>query len=203
MASLFMVVGERKIWFLKMRRIFKKKYILLLLAILFFGVLLYIGFGFLPVLNVEGQWASYSEFQKVYGAIRVFDQISKGGGARASEEMKKMALENIIENRLLDELIKEANTELAKKAEELVQKTLRENKNLSLDEASRNLYGISAADFQKLVLLPQAKKDLLADYYKSNPERLTDLWTTLLKSAKVRIYYPGFYWENGEVKIKN
>ncbi len=173
-----------------------------MLAVLFLGALLYISFGFLPVLKVEGRSAGYSEFQKVYGAISAFDKVSRKNGM-APTDLKKMALESMIESRLLDELIKEANPELAKKAEELVQKTLRENKNLSLDEASKNLYGISTADFQKLVLLPQAKKDALANYYESNPERLTDLWTALLKSAKVKIYYPGFYWENGEVKIKN
>lgn len=179
----------------------------ILLMVLFLGAVLYINFGFLPVLKVERESVGYSEFQKVYGAIGAFDKISRnpasaGGGGTAPEEMKKMALESIIENRLLDELIEEANPELAKKAEELVQKTLRENKNLSLDEASQSLYGISEADFQKLVLLPQAKKDALTDYYESNPERLDDLWTALIKSAKVQIYYPGFEWRDGEVKIK-
>src|SRR3989344_3920123 len=189
-----------------MPEIFTKKNITILLTVLFLGAVIYISFGFLPVLKVEGTSVNYSEFQKVYGAIGSFDKISRkpdpaggGGNSAAPEEMKKMALEIIIESRLLDELIKEANPELAKKAEEILQKTLLENKNLSLDEASKILYGISAADFQKLVLLPQAKKDALTDYYESNPERLADLWTALLKSAKVQIYYPGFYWENGEV----
>jgi len=186
-----------------MPKIFTKKNTTILLAVLFLGAALYISFGFLPVLKVEGTAVGYSEFQKVYGAINAFDKISRGAGGNVTppEEMKKMALESIIESRLLDELIKEANPELAKKAEEILQKTLLENKNLSLDEASKSLYGISATDFQKLVLLPQAKKDALTDYYASNPERLAELWEALLKSAKVKIYYPGFYWENGEVKI--
>lgn len=187
-----------------MLKIFTKKNIVILLIVLFLGAVLYGSFGFLPVLKVEGTSVGYSEFQKVYGAIGAFDKISRkpasaGGGGMAPEEVKKMALESIIESKLLDELIKEANPELGKKAEEILQKILRENKNLSLDEASRNLYGISADDFQKLVLLPQAKKDALADYYATNPERLADLWAALLKSADVKIYYPGFYWENGEV----
>ena|SRR3989344_2239033 len=187
-----------------MPEIFTKKNVTILLIVLFLGAVSYISFGFLPVLKVEGTSAGYSEFQKVYGAINVFDKISRGAGGNVTppEEMKKMALESMVESRLLDELIKESNPELAKKAEELVQKTLLENKNLSLGEASKNLYGISAADFQKLVLLPQAKKDALTDYYASNPERLAELWAALLKSAKVKIYHPGFYWENGEVKIK-
>ncbi|MDP3935035.1 MAG: hypothetical protein Q8Q46_02375 [Candidatus Giovannonibacteria bacterium] len=185
-----------------MLQFFTKKNITILLAVLFLGAVSYISFGFLPVLKVEGTSAGYSEFQKVYGAIGAFDKISRKS-ASPPEDLKKMALESMIESKLLDELIKEANPELAKKAEELVQKTLLENKNLSLDEASKKLYRISAADFQKLVLLPQAKKDALSDYYESNPERLADLWTALLKTAKIQIYYPGFYWEGGEVKIKN
>mgnify|MGYP001604796032 CR=1 FL=1 len=188
--------------FKKMQKILTKKNITILLAVLFLGALLYISFGFLPVLKVEGTSAGYSEFQKVYGAIGAFGKISRGEGGMASEEMKKMALESIIESRLLDELIKEANPELAKKAEEIIQKTLRENKNLSLDEVSKSLYGISAADFQKLVLLPQAKKDALTEQFENNPERLEELWNALLRTADVKIYYPGFYWENGEVKIK-
>lgn len=192
-----------------MLKIFTKQNIVLLVAVLFLGAVLYVSFGFLPVIKVEGTSVGYKEFQKISGAIGAFDKISRkpaspsqGGDTTTPEEIKKMALENIIESRLLDELIKEANPELAKKAEEILQKTLRENKNLGLDEASRSLYGISSADFQKLVLLPQAKKDALADYYASNPERLADLWTALLKSAKIKIYYPGFYWGEGEVKIK-
>ncbi|KKS95840.1 hypothetical protein A3B05_02605 [Candidatus Giovannonibacteria bacterium RIFCSPLOWO2_01_FULL_43_160] len=184
-----------------MLKIFTKKNIMISLIILFLGAVLYISFGFLPVLKVEGTLVGYAEFQKVNGAIGAFDKISRKS-VSPPEEIKKMALESIIESRLLDELILEANPELAKKAEEILQRTLRGNKNLSLDEASKNLYGISAADFQKLVLLPQAKKDALTDYYESNPERLADLWSALLKTAKVKIYYPGFYWENGEIKIK-
>src|SRR3989344_4995584 len=159
-----------------MLKIFTKKNIMISLIILFLGAVLYISFGFLPVLKVEGTLVGYAEFQKVNGAIGAFDKISRKS-VSPPEEIKKMALESIIESRLLDELILEANPELAKKAEEILQRTLRGNKNLSF--------------------WPKKKKAALTYYYKPNPNRRPAFWPALLKTAKVKIYYPGFYWENG------
>ena len=55
-----------------MPKIFTKKNTTILLAVLFLGAALYISFGFLPVLKIEGTAVGYSEFQKVYGAIFFF-----------------------------------------------------------------------------------------------------------------------------------
>jgi len=72
-----------------------------------------------------------------------------------------------------------------------------------LEEAANKLYGLSAADFKKFVLIPEAEKDLLIKHYEYNPSELDDLWDFWTRNANVKIYYPGYYWESGEVKARD
>lgn len=186
---------------------FKKSYFALALILLFLGAAALMGFGFLPVLKVNGRAASYAEFSEVYGALKTFESVSAGasGGADAAPalEFKRLALADLVDNLLLNELISKSAPELFQKAESMAEEVLKDEKNASLGEASRRIYGLGLRDFKKFVLLPQAKRDALTEYYRGDEEKLSKIWLGLRKNAEVKIYYPGYFWDGEDVRIKN
>ena len=83
-----------------------------------------------------------------------------------------------------------------------MEEAIKTTPNLSLGKASKKIYGLSEPDFKRLVLLPQAEKDLLTKHYEYNPAELENLLNDLAKNAQIKIYYPGYEWSDGEVRIK-
>ncbi|QQG42519.1 MAG: hypothetical protein HYW15_03380 [Candidatus Giovannonibacteria bacterium] len=188
--------------------IFRKGYFVLAVVLLLLGGAAIMGFSFLPVLKVGGRAASYAEFLSVYGALKTFEERasprSKARDAPATQvrELKRLALAELADNLFLDEMISKTDPGIFKKAEEIAETVLKDGKNSSLGRASEELYGLKLEDFKKFVLLPQAKRDALTDYYKGDEEKLSGTWLALKKNTAVKIYYPGFYWQDGDVKIK-
>ena len=109
---------------------------------------------------------------------------------------------NLMEQEFLDILIDNIDHNLKIKAEEVVTEAIAKTPNLSLDEVSKELYGLSSEDFRKLVLLPQAKRDLLENYFKKNNQDIIQAWASLYGTASVKVYYPGYYWDTKEYAIK-
>lgn len=182
----------------------KNKYLLALVTVLALGIGAALWFfGFSPVLSVEGRSANMSEFLKLQSAITQFDKISHANSTSTPlVEIKKQVLGNIIDRMLLDKLVKEIDPSINQKSKDLVRQTVESNQDFSLSEASRKLYGLTEEDFIDLVLIPQAKRNLLAQHFKDEPLKINEIWDNAMKSVDVKIFYPGFYWENGEVKAK-
>lgn len=161
-----------------------------------------VSYGFLPVAKVEGEHISYSDFLKVYSGVEAAERIAKKNPPATSRELTKKAFEKIIENKFLDALAAKTNSALKDEARGNVEKAIAESKDLALEEAAEKLYGLSAEDFKELVLVPSAEKDLLFKHYEYNQAELDALWKDLSKTAEIKIYYPGYEWKDGEVKIK-
>jgi predicted transcriptional regulator len=160
-------------------------------------------FGFAPVLSVDGKSVSMGEFSKIQTAITQSDELShKNSTTTPATEIKKMVLWNIIDRKLLDKIVNDTDPSIEQKAIDIVNEALAGNQEFSLAEASRRLYGLTEKDFIALVLIPQAKRNLLSDRFKDDPSLLNKKWEDMTNSANVKIFYPGFYWENGEVKLK-
>lgn len=184
-------------------KILKRKSVITAVAAVFLISMFMMLYGFAPVISIDGKRVGLSEFLKVQSAIRNMDKMSNKGVLKLSdEEVKERVFGNIIDKAFLDKLISKTDASLMTKAEELVAKSIAENPDLRLDEAARKLYGLSAEDFTELVLLPQAKRDLLSQRFKDNPEQLNQMWEDLVKNSDIKIYYPGYKWENGEIKKK-
>ena len=161
-----------------------------------------LAYGFLPVVKVEGEYVSYASFLKVYRGVEGAEKMRQKNPPATSRELTERAFQTIIENKFLDVVIRETNAGLKEEAAGNVDKAIAESKDLALEEAAQKLYGLSAADFKKLVLIPAAEKDLLSKHYAYNPAELDALWADLGKKADVKIYYPGYEWKDGEVKAK-
>ena len=181
----------------------KRKSVIILAAAGFLVSIIFMVYGFAPVISVNGERASLSEFLKVQSAITNMDKNANNGVLKLSDDaIKERVFGNIIDKILMDALITRTDTSLDKKAEELVKQAIGQNPTLQLDEAAKTLYGLSAGDFIELVLLPQAKRDLLNERFKDNPTQLNETWESLIKTADIKIYYPGYKWEDGEIKKK-
>lgn len=183
-------------------KFFKKKYIFIFIAVAIIGGAGVVSYGFLPVMKVDGERVSYIDFLKVYRGVEAAERLAKKNAQATSQELTKKAFEKIIENKFLDVLVAKTNSGFKDEARGNVEKAIAEAKDLALEEASEKLYGLSAADFKELVLIPSAEKDLLLKHYEYNPAELDAIWKDLNKNAEVKIYYPGYEWKDGEVKIK-
>src|SRR3989344_3082855 len=174
-----------------------KKIIIFVLVVL--SASIFVGFRFVPVLSVQGKRASYSEFLKIRSAIEKTNFISKD---KIPGDLNSVAMMNLMEQEFLDILIDSVDHNLKSKAEDIVAEAIAKTPDLSLDNVSEELYGLSSVDFKKLVLLPQAKRDLVENYFKKNNQDIIQAWTSLYGTASVKIYYPGYYWDTKEYAIK-
>lgn len=180
----------------------KKRYILVFIALAIIGGAGVISYGFLPVIKVEGEYVSYSGFLKVYRGVEAAERLAKKNPPATAKEFTSRAFETIIENKFLDVIVRKTNANLQDEAQKNVEQAISESQGLALEEAAQKLYGLSAADFKKLVLIPASEKDLLFKHYEYNPSELDALWDDLGKNAEVKIYYPGYEWRDGEVRVK-
>ena len=162
---------------------------------------MFFSFNFIPVAKVNGEIVSYAEFLKVLGAMQTFDDVS-GRTPADPDLLKAIALAARIENILLDDLVDENDASIHDEARRVVDEAILATEGLNLTEAANALYSISAEDFVELVLLPQAKKDLLANHFGDDQERFTERLVGIYKVADVRVYYPGFAWEGGGIIAK-
>lgn len=104
----------------------------------------------------------------------------------AQKEIKRAALDKLIEDRIIDEILrKNLGSDLEKIVKDKMT-NLQMSDNLA--KASQILYNLSLEDFRRLVLIPQAKKEILE-------ERGIDL-EEIKKSSRPVILIPGFYWQN-------
>ena len=173
-------------------------------GVIFLTIIAVLAYGFAPALSVDGHGVGLAEFLKVESALRHFNNIANQSTATTtpSADLKMQALGNIIDRKILDKIVEELDPSINQKADALVRDTLSKQKNLSLDEAANKLYGLSGDDFIKLVLIPQAERDLLMERFKDNPSRLGDIWNNAASHAKIKIYYPGYYWDGTSLKTK-
>lgn len=176
-----------------------KKKIVFLIVIGVVGLAAFFAVPKIPVLKVGEKSISYSKFLKVKGALDKFNSISK---LNMGDDVAQIALLNLIEQKFLDILIDSADRNILFEAEKMVEKAIEQTPNLSLGEASEGLYNLSADDFKNLVLLPQAKKDLLDKYFKEKGKDILQAWASLYGTASIKVYYPGYYWDTKEYTIK-
>ncbi|MDO8522678.1 MAG: hypothetical protein Q7S12_00105 [bacterium] len=181
----------------------KKKYTIILAAVFLLAGAAIWFFGFAPVMSVEGKNVSMGEFSKIKSAISRYDEVSHAvGTSTLPVEVNKRVLGNIIDRALTDELIQKVDSSINQKAIDRVNETVSKNTTFSLADAAEKLYGLSEQDFKDLVLVPLTKKNLLLEHFKDDPGQLNIISDNLVKTANIKIYYPGYSWENGEVKSK-
>lgn len=181
----------------------KKKYIVVSVIVLLAAGTAIWFFWSAPVMSVEGKQVSTGEFLKIKSAISHFNSVSRASATSTlPAELNRQVLGNLIEIMLVNKMVAETDPTINQRAEDLVRQVVADNASFSVSEAANRLYGLSEKDFTDLVLIPQAKRNLLLAHFKDDQAKLNDLWDTTNKIANIKIYYPGFYWADGEVKTK-
>ena len=179
-----------------------KKYIVIAIVIAAIAIAVAFSYGFVPVLKVNGRTFTYAQFSKMEHAIGKFNTVS-GKTPAGGAELKAHTFLTLMEQTLLDEVITKTDASLFQGADDLVAATLSNQTDMAkITEATDRLYGLSLNEFKKLVLLPQAKKDLILKQYETDNAGIQKLWDDVRVAAVVKVYYPGFYWDGEIIKQK-
>lgn len=178
------------------------------LGLIFVGLAGYylIHFGYYPVAVVNTEIISAKdlnyEFSLAYRYYSVVLGNKHGYDVESREfrrELRGAALENLIEKSLI---YKEAKARIGRELERLVDNKI--NKEItnqqSVEEAAKLLYGMNLADFKELVLVPQARKEILEGRLFLEKKDFRNWLAQTKNSASVFILTPEFYWESGELK---
>ena len=163
-----------------------------------------------PVVLVGSQLISAGDFREHYsGAYKYYRNIlelyAKDAAVLNADETKKeierAVLDGLIEDVLIDEELRKTMSaaDLNRIVEERISKI--ENGEKISKEASV-LYGFSADDFKKRVVIPQAKSDILGNRIFLENGNFEEKLKELKRNAKVVILIPGFSWIGEGVAIK-
>jgi len=158
-------------------------------------------FGFYPV-AFSSKWiitgnqfnkivdSSLFYYQKIYS---VYSSSTVVADAAFGKELRRAALEQMIEDKIINEFLSEkiGKKELEKSVNDKISAL---NMSDGVVKGSRILYNLSIEDFKNLVLMPEARREILSNQGIDIAE--------LKKSYKPVILLPGYYWQDG-VLVKN
>jgi hypothetical protein len=184
-----------------------RKRILIILSISVVVIAGIIPFGYYPVVFVGLEPIFARDYNKNYSASmnyydKALETYTKDSqilqADEAKRELKRAVLDNLVENILINrELKRELNHDDLKI---LIEKKMGEiSDSRVVGEATETLYGFSLDEFKKLVLGPQARKEILDDRLFLAGIDLGEKMKSVRSQAKVMIFLPGFEWKNGEV----
>lgn len=166
------------------------------------GIGLWITNGY-TIAVVNGTSIPVNEFSKnvraasvYYGRVQEsYDTAKKPAPGLNEKDIKAAVLTQLVESVIIGEAAKrEVGDELDALVEERIAK-YRDDE--SLATASKNLYGLSKADFMKEVLVPQAKQDIVRGRLFLKGVSFDPWLKQAKKDAIVHIFSKEFTW-NGE-----
>jgi hypothetical protein len=189
-----------------------RKYIFIISIIILAGAALIFYGGWFPVASINGDWLWYRDVAQGVRAIERLQSTSPDLGlpALAGTTTPLTFNQKKIQSGVLEELIREqiviqglARLDSSRDWERAVMQeidTLLQNRNkTTLQQAARELYGLSLHDFETLVLAPQIRDDFLREELARRAEE-TEAWTeSALKSAAVNIYFLDYAWKEGRL----
>lgn len=118
--------------------------------------------------------------------------------ARILLQARKDALLALIENKLVAKGGDEVIEDFDMRARERVDSAVRETTNLK--EGAAFLYGLDFNKFRDLVLLPQARRDLLRETLEKKKQDFSRWFSALKANARVRLLFTPFSWDGERVK---
>ena len=118
--------------------------------------------------------------------------------ARILLQARKDALLALIENKLVAKEGDAVMNNFDMRAQERVESAVRESVNLK--EGVALLYGLDFNAFRDLVLLPQARRDLLRETFEKKKQDFFRWFSALKTNARVRLLFTPFSWDGERVK---
>lgn len=181
------------------------------LAIIFAGLAAYyiIHLGYYPVAIVNSDFISAKTLNEEFAAaLRYYSAALKGKDGVNIEsrefrrEIRRATLGDLIDKSLIyNEVKNRLGSDLDNLVNNKIDQQLTNRKNV--EDAAKLLYGLNLADFRELVLIPQARKEILEGRLFLE-KRDFDSWLSATeKSAKVFIITPEFYWDKNGLAVRN
>jgi len=187
----------------------KYKHYIIFISLVVFGLLAFflISSGYYPIISINGQMISARTFWKNYQAgssyyqniIATYKSDIKKEDILTEADLKRSVLTQIIENNLIDQ---EVHKELGNDLASLLDNKLNSFKNdANLQEAAQSLYGLPFPDFQKEILIPLAKQEILTGRLFLDGKNLDGWLLSTKKTSDIKIFSRDFFWDGETVQV--
>lgn len=182
--------------------------LIIFLGIILAGAVVYglISRGYFPALLVNGEIVSERDYEKSISAVvnyyqaagKTYQGINIEEVLKNKDEVKKLALEQLVENTLIEQGLADR---LGGNLDQAVSNKLSDLKqNQKFSQAASAIYGVSFDDFMNLFMRPIAERELLDGKLLIEKTNI-DAWLTNAKlQARVTILLPSYSWNGVEVK---
>jgi hypothetical protein len=194
-----------KISFGKIPPAYRKQIFLAAAAFLGLVIVFLISSNFYPILMVNGSPVSARRFSKNYRAALWYQNklLDTYAPARSQvepvsgRELEAMVLSQLVEAELISAGVRR---EVGNDLEYLVSgKIQKYDDNRDLKNAAMTLYGMSYADFRREILIPQAKRDILAGRLYLRGEDIGDWLAREKQTARVIVFSKKFHWDGRQI----
>ncbi len=186
------------------------KNLILFLMIIFIGIAGYYfaRFGYYPVAFVNGEMITARALQDEHAAafqyyIRTLTQKPEFDprSPEVQRELRRASLHDLVDKELISqELERRVGKDLGAAVAGRISGANLDNKVLA--DAAKLLYGLELADFKEMVLVPQAKKELLEGSLFLEQKKF-DAWLAEAEAAaSVTILTPEFAWDKTKVVLR-
>lgn len=167
--------------------------------------------GYWPIAVVDRTPITYAMFEKNFTWANHFYKSNlkiAGEDERVfmtkeiQRDLQRVTMEGLIERIIIDH-------ELAKRYKPGDLQQLIDNKiggtdlgSADMAKATQLLYGLTPGQLKELVLIPDAKQEILEGNMTLQNESFADWMTARKNEAGVSIFIPVLYWDKNEVKVK-
>lgn len=166
-----------------------------------------VSYGFYPVAWVSGEMLTARRFNNNYGAATLYyHNLAQGYGAEVSSstpltptEIQASVLDQLIENKLIERGIRE---EIGADAEALALSRVEKfDRSRSIEAAVHTFYGWKFDEFEREILVPKAKQEILSGRLFLKGRKFEDWLAEEKRSKRVMIFSGIFYWDGEGVRI--
>ncbi len=186
------------------------KIILITISIIAASLFSLVVTGIYPVVIVGATPIFARTWQKAEGAAKSFEfaqarargaepiNFSSAENRELLLEVKRGTLTFLIEDAIIRQKGEEVIDGLGALSRELAVEALRESSNP--EKAARAVYGLGLNDFRDLVLLPQARRDVLKEALVERRQNFDTWLRDAKKRASVRLMFMPFRWNGEEIQ---
>lgn len=158
--------------------------------------------GYYPIAMVGNTLLSARDFSKQFEAATTYyrkAQTAYGASSTSPvSNLEESVFESLIEDALIHtEVEKEIGKEAPRMAADRADTLLRDTDLLAAAEA---VYGLDKEEFRKMVLMPQAEREMLTGKLFLHGMGLADWLAAAKQKERILLLVPGFRWAGGEIK---
>ena len=170
----------------------------------------FISNGFFPAAYADGEFISArTQEAQVTAAVTYYDTIIKqappqGSAPKSVKEITPEIRRGVVEKLIENSIVRHQFAKKLGTAKQLIDAKVNDPA-LDKDETKKNikaLYGLDIPAFKQMVLMPQARKELLAAKIAEEKLNFEDWLKARKKEARVIIFLKGLSWNGAEVVAK-